>query len=114
MTPVIYGTFNSYFVKKRVFAMSIVQILKGSFVMAHPILVRFLISQYGFRGTAAIVAAINANCVLAMLAMHPVKWHSNVVKVSVNERRFPCKLQIFLCVIRCIQISSDLINLINL
>lgn len=84
MTPVIYGTFNFYFVKRRVFAMSLVQILKGVLVMIHPILVGFLMTKYGFRGTAAIMAAINANCILALLAMHPVKWHYKIVKIKIN------------------------------
>lgn len=95
MLPVLYGTFNFYFSKNRIFAMSMVQILKGGFLMVHPILVGFLMSQFGFRGMVAIMAAINANCILAMLAMHPVKWHSKVIKIHVNERAVPCKLRSF-------------------
>lgn len=104
MIPVIYGTFNFYFIKKRVFAMSLVQILKGIFLMLHPILVGFLLTQYGFRGTVAIVATINANCILAMLAMHPVEWHSKVIKIPVYER-IPCRLR-FLIFFACIQVPD--------
>lgn len=89
--PVIYGTFNFYFVKKRVLAMSLVQILKGIFIMAHPMIVGFLMTNYGFRGTVAIMAAINANCILALYAMHPVKWHYEIIKIKIegNENE-PC------------------------
>lgn len=91
MTPAIYGTFNFYFVKKRVLAMSLVQILKGIFVMVHPALVGFLLTEYGFRGTVAIMAIINAHCILALLAMHPVEWHYKVVKIKIDaNENVPC------------------------
>lgn len=101
MTPVIYGTFNFYFVKKRVLAMSLVQILKGIFVMLHPILVGYLMTEYGFRGTMAVMAAINTHCILALLAMHPIEWHYkiNKIKIDVNER-VPCK-----CISSCFVLS---------
>lgn len=89
MSNVAYGTFNYYFVKRRIFAMSSVQILKGVILVGHPILVGFFMKVYGFRGTAAIVAAINANCIFAMFVMHPVEWHykESLVRVVENEIR---------------------------
>lgn len=92
MSNVAYGTFNYYFVKRRVFAMSLVQILKGIILVGHPILVGFSMNTYGFRGTAAIVAAINGNCLIAMLVMHPVEWHYKEIKIRVVENEIgPCK-----------------------
>lgn len=91
MTPVIFGTFNFYFVKKRVLAMSLAQILKGVVVMTHPILVGFLMAEYGFRGMVAIMAMVNAHCIFALLSMHPVSWHHKTVKIKVNPNEsFPC------------------------
>lgn len=97
MSNVAYGTFNYYFVKKRIFAMSLVQILKGIILVAHPILVGFFINLYGFRNTVAIVAAVNANCIIAMIVMHPVEWHYKEVKIRVVENEiYPCKYEMLI------------------
>lgn len=80
-----YTIFNHYFVKKRFAMMSITQVLKGVGIMAYPIMVQFLMEKYGFRGTMAIIAAINAHAILGMLSMHPIEWHYKVIKVPVDE-----------------------------
>lgn len=85
MIPVSYTTFNHYFVKKRIFAMSVAQALKGVIITSHPLLVKFLMNEYGFRGTVAMIAAINAHSILGMLAMHPIQWHYKIIKVPVVE-----------------------------
>ncbi len=85
MIPVGYTTFNDYFVKKRVFAMSVAQALKGVIITSHPILVKILMNEYGFRGTVAMIAAINAHSILGMILMHPIKWHYKIIKVPIVE-----------------------------
>lgn len=85
MIPVGYTTFNHYFVKKRIFAMSVAQALKGIIITSHPILVKVLMNEYGFRGTVAMIAAINAHSVLGMLLMHPIEWHYKIVRVPEVE-----------------------------
>ncbi|XP_055300651.1 monocarboxylate transporter 14-like [Sitodiplosis mosellana] len=85
MAPVGYTIFNHYFVRKRVFMMGIMQALKGIGIMGYPIMVQFLMERYGFRGTMAVIAAINAHAILGMLAMHPIEWHYKVIKVPVDE-----------------------------
>lgn len=85
MIPVGYTTFNHYFVKKRIFAMSVAQALKGIIITSHPILVKILMNEYGFRGTVAMIAAINAHSVLGMLSMHPIEWHYKIIKVPEVE-----------------------------
>lgn len=85
MIPVTYTTFNQYFVEKRVLMMSVAQSLMGVAVLMYPITVQFLMDKYGFRGTMAVIAAINAHVIFAMLAMHPVEWHYRIVEVPLEE-----------------------------
>lgn len=91
MIPVGYTKFNQYFVKKRTFAMSVSQALKGIIITSHPILVKILMNEYGFRGTVAIIAAINAHSVLGMLLMHPIEWHYKIIKVPEEVELKPRK-----------------------
>lgn len=88
--PVVFTTFNQYFVVRRVFVMSLGQAIIGIGMMGYPILINFLMETYGFRGMCAIMAAINANIIVAMLAMHPIEWHYKVIEVPVHEEQ-PCK-----------------------
>lgn len=85
MVPVGYTSFNNYFVKRRVFMMSVTQALKGIVITSHPILSNILMNMFGFRGTLAIIAALNAHAIFGMLAMHPVEWHMRTVKVPEVE-----------------------------
>lgn len=102
MTTVGYSTFNYYFVKRRIFAMSLVQLLKGIILVGHPISVGFLMNIYGFRGTTAIIAAINANCLIAMFVMHPVEWHYKEIKIRMIENEIrPCKYHELILICRC-------------
>lgn len=83
--PVAYATFNHYFVKKRVFMMSLTHIIKGVIITVYPILVNNLMNLYGFRGTLAILAAITSHTIVGMLAMHPIEWHYKLVKIPEFE-----------------------------
>lgn len=90
MVPVGYTNFNKYFIKKRVFMMSMTQALKGVLITLHPILVKVAMNAYGFRGALAIVAAVNAHSIVGMLVMHPIEWHYKVIRVPQSELK-PCK-----------------------
>lgn len=85
MSTAAYSTFNYYFVKRRIFAMSLVQLLKGIILVAYPILVGFSMNAYGFRWTCAILAAINVNCIIATFMMHNVECHYKEIKTPVVE-----------------------------
>lgn len=93
MIPVAYTTFNHYFVEKRVIMMSVAQTLIGFGTMIYPILVQHLMDMYGFRGTMAIIAAINGHVILSMITMHPIEWNYKVVKVHLVEEGKPCNCQ---------------------
>lgn len=85
MVPVGYTSFNHYFVKRRVFMMSVTQAMKGIVITSHPILSNILMNTYGFHGTLAILAILNAHAIFGMLAMHPVDWHLKTVRVPEVE-----------------------------
>lgn len=85
MLPVGYTVFNDYFIERRVLCMGISQAVKGLGIMIYPKLMQFLLNEYGFRRTIAILAAINAHAIFGMLVMHPVEWHYKWIEVPIEE-----------------------------
>ncbi|CAB3241059.1 unnamed protein product [Arctia plantaginis] len=75
LIPVSYTSFNSYFTKKKVLYISLCKASIGMITMVYPLFIKFTITEYGFRGTLAILCAISAHSILGALVMHPVKWH---------------------------------------
>lgn len=65
--------------------MGIAQALKGVGIMSYPIMVQFFMDKYGFRGTMAVLAAINSHAILGMLAFQPVEWHQKLIKIPLDE-----------------------------
>lgn len=55
--------------------MSANQTLSSMASITFPMLVTFLLSEYGFRWTLALVMAVDLHLLFAMLVMHPVEWH---------------------------------------
>lgn len=55
--------------------MSANQTMSSMASITFPILVTFLLSEYGFRWTLALVMAVDLHLLFAMLVMHPVEWH---------------------------------------
>lgn len=79
-----FATFNHYFVKRRVLVLSITQMVQGIGTTIFPMLAQYLMDSYGFRGTAAIIAAINAHAIFGMLCMHPVEWHYKRIEIPME------------------------------
>ncbi|XP_013183968.2 monocarboxylate transporter 9 [Amyelois transitella] len=75
LIPVSYTSFNSYFTKKKVLYLSLCKASIGLITMIYPLFIKFTISEFGFRGTLAILCAISAHSIFGALVMHPVKWH---------------------------------------
>ncbi|CAH2092170.1 unnamed protein product [Euphydryas editha] len=75
MIPVSFTAFNCYFTKKRTTMMSANQTMSSMASITFPILVTFLLSEYGFRWTLALIMAVDLHLVFAMIVMHPVEWH---------------------------------------
>ena len=75
LIPVSYTSFNSYFTKKKVLYLSLCKASIGMITMFYPLFIKFTITEYGFRGTLAILCAISSNSIFGALVMHPVKWH---------------------------------------
>ncbi|KAL0850904.1 hypothetical protein ABMA28_006813 [Loxostege sticticalis] len=75
LIPVSYTSFNSYFTKKKVLYLSLCKASIGLITMVYPHFIKFTMSEYGFRGTLAILCGISAHSIFGALVMHPVKWH---------------------------------------
>ncbi|XP_028029972.1 monocarboxylate transporter 9-like [Bombyx mandarina] len=85
LIPVSYTSFNSYFTKKKVLYLSLCKASIGLITMLYPLFIKFTITQYGFRGTLAIICAISAHSILGALVMHPVQWYM-VKKLKTCEK----------------------------
>ncbi|KAI8440403.1 hypothetical protein MSG28_001725 [Choristoneura fumiferana] len=75
MIPVSFTAFNCYFTKRRTAMMSANQTMSSMASITFPILVTYLLAEYGFRWTLALIMAVDLHLVFAMLVMHPVEWH---------------------------------------
>lgn len=75
MIPVAYTSFNSYFTKKKVLYLSLCKASIGLITMVYPLFIKFTMSEYGFRGTLAILCAISAHSIFGAIVLHPVEWH---------------------------------------
>ncbi|XP_028163828.1 monocarboxylate transporter 13-like isoform X2 [Ostrinia furnacalis] len=75
MIPVSFTAFNCYFTRKRTTMMSANQTMSSMASITFPMLVTYLLAEYGFRWTLALIMAVDLHLVFAMLVMHPVEWH---------------------------------------
>ncbi|XP_063823846.1 monocarboxylate transporter 9-like [Ostrinia nubilalis] len=75
LIPVSYTSFNSYFTKKKVLYLSLCKASIGLITMVYPLFIKFTMTEYGFRGTLAILCGISAHSIFGAVVMHPVKWH---------------------------------------
>ncbi|KAJ2948059.1 hypothetical protein O0L34_g9856 [Tuta absoluta] len=75
LIPVSYTSFNAYFTKKKVLYLSLCKASIGMITMVYPLFIKWTITEFGFRGTLAILCAISAHSILGALVMHPVQWH---------------------------------------
>lgn len=84
MIPVSFTAFNCYFTKRRTAMMSANQTMSSMASITFPILVTYLLAEYGFRWTLALIMAVDLHLVFAMLVMHPVEWHLIKTRKSVR------------------------------
>ncbi|XP_073958258.1 monocarboxylate transporter 9-like isoform X1 [Choristoneura fumiferana] len=75
LIPISYTSFNSYFTKKKVLYLSLCKASIGLVTMVYPLFIRFTITEFGFRGTLAILCAISAHSIFGAAVMQPVEWH---------------------------------------
>ncbi|CAD7091335.1 unnamed protein product [Hermetia illucens] len=85
MIPIMFSTFNHYFVTRRAMMMSVTQSIIGVGHMFVPIVIEHLLDKYGFRGCVALITAFSGNCILGMLVMHPVEWHMKKVPITEED-----------------------------
>ncbi|KAL4716902.1 hypothetical protein ACJJTC_012713 [Scirpophaga incertulas] len=85
LIPVSYTSFNSYFTQKKVLYLSLCKASIGLITMVYPIFVKFTMTEFGFRGTLAIICAISAHSIFGAVVMQPVEWHMIKRKKAVEE-----------------------------
>ncbi|XP_061706000.1 monocarboxylate transporter 6-like isoform X1 [Cydia pomonella] len=91
MIPVSFTAFNCYFTKRRTAMMSANQTMSSIASITFPILVTYLLAEYGLQWTLALIMALDLHLVFAMLVMHPVQWH--MIKnpdASITELKSKC------------------------
>lgn len=85
---------NTYFKKKRRIATGITWTATGLGPIIFPILIAYLLPEFGVQGTVMIFGAIALNAVACSLVFQPVKWHTEKNKdylEKLNSQNEPCE-----------------------
>lgn len=85
IVPAALTSFNNYFVRRRTFAMGVVQVITGIGTMILRIILEKLIKIYGFRGTQLIIAAISLHSLLCAAVQIPPASHVDRNKADVGK-----------------------------
>lgn len=75
INPSSFIAVNSYFSTKRSRAVGFALAGTGVGQMLMPFIVRHLLDEYGFKGTALIMGALSLNGVVGAALFQPVEWH---------------------------------------
>lgn len=75
INPAAFIAVNSYFTTKRSRAVGMALAGTGFGQMVMPHIVRALLDEYGFRGTALIMGALSLHGVAGAALFQPVEWH---------------------------------------
>lgn len=81
LTTVVFDCLNSYFDEKRLMMTSLCQLLVGLGNTVFPLLVDYLIGSFGHHGALLIIGAICLHSVFGAIALHPVQWHAERIKI---------------------------------
>lgn len=65
--------------------MNVAQAIIVAVTIAWPVLTKFLLEMYGFRGTVAIFSAVSLHAFVAMGVLQPVKWHMKKIPILGGE-----------------------------
>ncbi|XP_012549165.1 monocarboxylate transporter 1 isoform X1 [Bombyx mori] len=76
-----FSILNDYFVEKRLFALSLVQTIVAIISLVTPILLKWSLAYYGFRGTMLILTGITMQNFFSVCLMQPAKWHFKRIEV---------------------------------
>lgn len=87
INPSSFLAVNSYFTTKRGSAVGLALAGTGLGQMIMPYIVRLLLDQYGFRGTALIMGALALNGVIGASLFQPVEWHMKKVNDNCNTEK---------------------------
>ncbi|CAK1602344.1 unnamed protein product [Parnassius mnemosyne] len=80
-----YSSINDYFVKRRLFSLSLIQSVTAVVAFLSPQLVKVTLEAYGYRGAYILLAAINMHTFVAVSLMQPVNLHLKKVEMITVE-----------------------------
>lgn len=83
--PAIFMVLSSYFTTKKARAFGFVMGGTGFGQMILPQIVRFLLAEYGFRGTVLIIGSLALNGLVGASLFQPVKWHMKKIECNNSE-----------------------------
>lgn len=83
--PAIFLAVSSYFTTKKSRAIGFAMAGTGLGQMIFPQVVRFLLAEYGFKGTVLIMGSLSLHGVVGACLFQPVRWHLKRNKMSEVE-----------------------------
>ena len=83
MLVVFSSAFNHYWVKRRAFANAFAQLICAVGGILVPLLIEYLLSTYGFRGSLLIIAGLVGHLIPSALALKPIR--------AIDNREEPAK-----------------------
>ncbi|KAB0801492.1 hypothetical protein PPYR_05846 [Photinus pyralis] len=86
--PATFVAVNEYFTSRKSQAVGLSMAGTGVGQMIMPQVVRFLLDEYGYRGTTLILGALCLNGLPGALLFHPVKWHM-IETNTIDEEKQP-------------------------
>lgn len=75
LMPAILSVFNNYFDKKLGVMNAISQTIMIMACILAPGICQYLMDNFGFKGTVALLAAVSLNSLAGSLTLQPVEWH---------------------------------------
>lgn len=66
---------STYFVERRSMAMGIAMTVTGLGPVFMPLVISYLMSVFGSRGTILLLSGLVLHCVFCGMLLQPVKWH---------------------------------------
>lgn len=74
--------------------MSLAGTIQGILGTGLPLFINMLMKEYGFRGSLAILAALNLHVLFGSLCLHPVEWHTKKVAKEIRSVPFPREMEL--------------------
>lgn len=82
LLPTCFSSLSLYFKKRKNFVVCTSLTVLTATATTYPSLTAYSMSNYGFRGTLAILSALSLNLYVSVLLLQPVEWHMKKNKLE--------------------------------